>query len=124
MKIGTTMVALGVAALLAACGGEYTVIQKAHFASVGNTRGLECDGEPLECNGWRFGGTTGGYGGSFPADELLWQTKEQWEQKNKALLAAEGLTGWDDYAAKYGKPNGTPINKTLRSPVPNNLGSP
>lgn len=117
--------ALGAMGLLTACNGigsQYTDIQKQHFSSVGNVRGMECDGLPLECNGWRFGGTTGGYGGSFPADQLLWISKAEWEQKYQTQLKAEGVSGWDQWAAKHGKPNGEPINKTLRSPVPTNLG--
>lgn len=117
---------IAAALALSACSGigsEYTTIQKQNALAMGvsNTRGMECDGLPLECNGWRFGGTTGGWGGSFPADNWLWISKAEWEKKNQVALAAEGLKGWDDFAAKYGKPNGTPINKTLRSPVGNNL---
>lgn len=122
------MIGAAVAALSACTGiGEqYTAIQQANALAggVSNTRGMECDGLPLECNGLRWGGTSGGWGGSFPSDNWLWVSKADWEFKNKTALAAEGLKGWDDFAAKYGKPNGQPVNKTLRNPTGTNLGSP
>lgn len=99
--------ALAVAGALAACGGAYPPVQREAAAAVhGGDRGLECDYLPYPaCDGWRAGGTAGGWGGHFDADRDLKIGCAAWHVKHAADLKAAGLASWNAYAAKYGKPN-------------------